>query len=148
MITHDFTYEFYFFENVKPYINIKITPLFEDIIPPTQGDHISVGNIFAATAYNTDKSMINKVINEMKDTINGKNNFCEYEEEWLNKCREGIINVGIEKLYGILGTVSSNEIKLKELLETPLGEVGFSNRTFNCLRHAGVKTLEDMVKRT
>ena len=109
MITHEFSYEFYFFENVKPYINIKITPLFEDIIPPTQGDHISVGNIFAATAYNTDKSMINKVINEMKDTINGKHNFCEYEEEWgWYECSKDECKVW--DLDGLLCTISTEKV--------------------------------------
>lgn len=77
--------------------------------------------------------------------------FCyefEYEEEWLNKCRSGIIAFGIQNFKDLLEVITTNEAYFMELLKKPLLELGLPNRAFNSLKLHGVSTVGGLVQLT
>ena len=71
----------------------------------------------------------------------------EYEEDWLNRCRRGIIRVGLEDIQQQFDINFENEV-FEKLLNTSIDKLDISNRSYNCLVGKGFKTIRDMVKHT
>lgn len=74
----------------------------------------------------------------------------EFQEDWENLCRKGIIGVGVEELKNKFN-INSKEISKKavvfsELMNLTLEEMDLSVRTYNCMKRAGKETLRDVVK--
>lgn len=84
----------------------------------------------------------------------------EYQEDWETICRLGIMRVGVDNLMKRFNTESSQTDISKEvnmnrnlntfnnLLETTLEEWNLSVRAYNCLKRAGIDTIEDVVQRS
>lgn len=105
MITHEFSYSFYYFDDKIPFINIILTPHSKKCT--TFSDGIS------HFAYRKDKTIFDKAIENIKKVINGEINEYEYGEEWcvfeFNKeeCEVTTLNnticiVSTKKVYEML----------------------------------------------
>jgi len=57
--------------------------------------------------------------------------------------------IDLSEIAKTMSIMSQKELSLKDkLLETPIEELEFSVRSYNCLKRAGISTVEDLANKT
>ena len=106
MITHDFTYKLYLSEKKLPFIDVEL-------IPFSDNSYLLGDGIEAIACIRRGKSYLNETINEVKDVLDGKLEYCDFGQDWsYYECYkeetvvsdyDGIIcTISIQKLYEML----------------------------------------------
>lgn len=75
MITHNFTYKFYLYEDKRPYLKMELIPFSKD--------SIMAESLIGASAYHKDKTILDKIIDNIKDLLDGKIDYYDFGEEWV-----------------------------------------------------------------
>ena len=106
MITHDFTYELYLYEGKKPFINVNL-------IPYSKRSSFLGDGIEASACIRRGKSYLDETINEVKDVLDGKLEYCDFGQDWsYYECyKEETV---VSDYDGIICTISTQ--KLYEML--------------------------------
>ena len=106
MITHDFTYELYLYEGKKPFINVNL-------IPYSKRSSFLGDGIEAIACIRRGKSYLDETINEVKDVLDSKLEYCDFGQDWsYYECyKEETV---VSDYDGIICTISTQ--KLYEML--------------------------------
>jgi DNA-directed RNA polymerase subunit alpha len=128
----------------------------KDIKFPMPIGYIPVDSMFAPVMtanYNVEAARVGQSIGFDKLTLDVKTNGAFSGKEVISlaaKTLEDHIRMFVElsELGNMNVLVSREEDKTKRMLETPIEDLNLSVRSFNCLKRAGLQTIEDLTRKT
>ncbi len=124
---------------------------FEDI------DYIAIDSLFSPVKrvnFNVESTRVGQSVNYDKLTLEVETNGTTSAREIVSLAGKIImehINLFVELCAQIANTdilVSREEDKQVKLLELPIEEMDLSVRSYNCLKRAGINTVEDLIKKS
>lgn len=120
-------------------------------------DYIAVDSLFSPVKrvnFNVESTRVGQSVNFDKLTLEVETNGTTSAREIVSLAGKIImehINLFVELCAQIANTdilVSREEDKQVKLLELPIEEMDLSVRSYNCLKRAGINTVEDLIKKS
>ena len=120
-------------------------------------DYIAIDSLFSPVTkvnFNVESTRVGQSVNFDKLTLEVETNGTTSAREIVSLAGKIImehVNLFVELCMQIANTdilVSREEDKQVKLLELPIEEMDLSVRSYNCLKRAGINTVEDLIKKS